>query len=103
MWHSESEANWTNADARSGVVGVAESGSSIPVEGKNGTPAPASVMSVEPLSSTEVGLSHRMKDTFEQARPVHLFGTCSWNSLPLALANHFVTPSIGLSCLLKNM
>lgn len=109
IWHSESEANWTNADARSGVVGIDESESSIPVEGKNGTPVPTSVMSIEPLStlenqmtimpSMEVGLSHKMKkaDTFELARPVLLFGTCSWNSLPLALANHFVTPSTGLS------
>lgn len=106
IWHSESEANWTNADAHSGMVGIDGSEASVPAEGERSIQEPASVMSVEPLSllenrlvimpSTEVGSIHKTKkDTFEQARPVLVFGSCSWNSLPLALTKHFVTSSIG--------
>eukprot|EP00731_Ephydatia_muelleri_P026412 Em0018g512a len=105
IWHSESEANWTNADAHSGMVGIDGSEASVPAEGERSIQEPASVMSVEPLSllenrlvimpSTEVGSIHKTKkDTFEKARPVLVFGSCSWNSLPLALTKHFVTSSI---------
>lgn len=99
IWHSDSEANWTNADApRSGMVGIDGSEGSIPAEGNKGTQEPTSDMSVEPLSlleKREVGSIHKTKDTFEQARPVLVFGTCSWSTLPLALTKHFVEPSTG--------
>lgn len=100
-WHSESEANWTIADAHSGVVGNDESEDLIQVE--NDRPEPSSLMSIEPLSllenqvalpSTGVVSNLKTRDTFEQARSTVLFGACSWNSLPLALTNHFVTLSV---------